>query len=196
MDFGLQLAALPAKDLLQSARSAEEWGYASLYVNPRGSVGHGQEFTRRADWGEKDFGDIMAAKRRRAGVVGMLDGAAERGREGLPIQALGVSEGAGKAPCDGVDDRHGRHLAAGQDEGAKRDRVACEVLVHPLVEAFVATAQEDELVDGGKLPRHRIAELPAPRRQPMSLEYAQPGVRQRIVVCAEQRLRVNHPWPM
>jgi probable F420-dependent oxidoreductase len=32
MDFGLQLAALPAKDLLESARSAEAWGYASLYV--------------------------------------------------------------------------------------------------------------------------------------------------------------------
>ena len=32
MDFGLQLAALPAKDLLQSARDAESWGYASLYV--------------------------------------------------------------------------------------------------------------------------------------------------------------------
>jgi dipeptidyl aminopeptidase/acylaminoacyl peptidase len=35
-------------------------GYASLYVNPRGSVGHGQAFARRADWGEKDFGDLMA----------------------------------------------------------------------------------------------------------------------------------------
>ncbi len=32
MDFGLQLAALPAKDLLESARSAERWGFASLYV--------------------------------------------------------------------------------------------------------------------------------------------------------------------
>jgi probable F420-dependent oxidoreductase len=32
MDFGLQLAALPAKDLLESARKAEAWGYASLYV--------------------------------------------------------------------------------------------------------------------------------------------------------------------
>lgn len=32
MDFGLQLAALPARDLLASARKAEEWGYASLYV--------------------------------------------------------------------------------------------------------------------------------------------------------------------
>src|SRR5262245_29496520 len=32
MDFGLQLAALPAKDLLTLARNAEAWGYASLYV--------------------------------------------------------------------------------------------------------------------------------------------------------------------
>src|SRR5262249_30255623 len=32
MDFGIQLAALPAQDLLASARNAEQWGYASLYV--------------------------------------------------------------------------------------------------------------------------------------------------------------------
>ena len=32
MDFGLQLAALPAADLLESARNAESWGYAALYV--------------------------------------------------------------------------------------------------------------------------------------------------------------------
>jgi probable F420-dependent oxidoreductase len=32
MDFGLQLAALPAADLLESARKAESWGYAALYV--------------------------------------------------------------------------------------------------------------------------------------------------------------------
>jgi hypothetical protein len=38
--------------------------------------------------------------------------------------------------------------------------------------------------------------VPALRPQPMSLEYAQPGVRRRIVVCAEQPLRVNHPWPI
>ena len=32
MDFGLQLATLPAKDLLTLAREAERWGYAALYV--------------------------------------------------------------------------------------------------------------------------------------------------------------------
>jgi len=35
-------------------------GYASLYVNPRGSFGHGYAFTRAADWGVKDFEDLMA----------------------------------------------------------------------------------------------------------------------------------------
>lgn len=32
MDFGMQLAGLPAKDLLETARNAEAWGYAALYV--------------------------------------------------------------------------------------------------------------------------------------------------------------------
>jgi len=35
-------------------------GYASLYLNPRGSLGHGSAFTRAADWGQKDFEDLMA----------------------------------------------------------------------------------------------------------------------------------------
>ncbi len=32
MDFGLQLAGMPARDLLDLARNAETWGYSSLYV--------------------------------------------------------------------------------------------------------------------------------------------------------------------
>lgn len=35
-------------------------GYASLYINPRGSKGYGLDFTLAADWGEKDFLDLMA----------------------------------------------------------------------------------------------------------------------------------------
>ncbi len=35
-------------------------GYASLYINPRGSKGYSQAFTQAADWGEKDFLDLMA----------------------------------------------------------------------------------------------------------------------------------------
>jgi dipeptidyl aminopeptidase/acylaminoacyl peptidase len=35
-------------------------GYASLYINPRGSSGYGETFGRAADWGEKDYLDLMA----------------------------------------------------------------------------------------------------------------------------------------
>ncbi len=35
-------------------------GYASLYINPRGSKGYSLAFTQAADWGEKDFLDLVA----------------------------------------------------------------------------------------------------------------------------------------
>jgi dipeptidyl aminopeptidase/acylaminoacyl peptidase len=35
-------------------------GYASLYINPRGSKGYGLAFAQVADWGEKDYLDLMA----------------------------------------------------------------------------------------------------------------------------------------
>ncbi|HEY7350826.1 MAG TPA: S9 family peptidase [Ktedonobacterales bacterium] len=35
-------------------------GYASLYLNPRGSNGYGVQFARAADWGKKDYLDLMA----------------------------------------------------------------------------------------------------------------------------------------
>ena len=34
-------------------------GYASLYINPRGSAGYGQDFTRLRDYGENDYQDLM-----------------------------------------------------------------------------------------------------------------------------------------
>jgi dipeptidyl aminopeptidase/acylaminoacyl peptidase len=35
-------------------------GYAVLYTNPRGSTGYGHAFAAAADWGQKDYEDIMA----------------------------------------------------------------------------------------------------------------------------------------
>ncbi len=42
------------------AQALASAGYASLYLNPRGSSGYGVEFARAADWGEKDYLDLMA----------------------------------------------------------------------------------------------------------------------------------------
>jgi dipeptidyl aminopeptidase/acylaminoacyl peptidase len=45
---------------LFQAQTLAAAGYTSLYINPRGSTGYGQAFSRLADLGEKDFGDLMA----------------------------------------------------------------------------------------------------------------------------------------
>jgi dipeptidyl aminopeptidase/acylaminoacyl peptidase len=59
-------------------------GYASLYVNPRGSLGYGQEFSAAADWGEDDFRDLLA----------VLDAALERGGiDGERLAITGISYG-------------------------------------------------------------------------------------------------------
>jgi dipeptidyl aminopeptidase/acylaminoacyl peptidase len=42
------------------AQALASAGYASLYINPRGSKGYRLAFTEAADWGEKDFLDLMA----------------------------------------------------------------------------------------------------------------------------------------
>ena len=42
------------------AQALASAGYASLYINPRGSKGYRLAFTQAADWGEKDFLDLMA----------------------------------------------------------------------------------------------------------------------------------------
>lgn len=42
------------------AQSLAGAGYASLLLNPRGSIGYGEEFAIAADWGEDDFRDLMA----------------------------------------------------------------------------------------------------------------------------------------
>jgi dipeptidyl aminopeptidase/acylaminoacyl peptidase len=58
-------------------------GYASLYVNPRGSLGYGQDFSAAADWGEDDFRDVM----------GGIDAAVEQGVDPERLGITGISYG-------------------------------------------------------------------------------------------------------
>lgn len=59
-------------------------GYAVVYTNPRGSTGYGHAFSDAvtADWGGKDYEDILAG----------LDAAIERG--GIDVERLGVAGGS------------------------------------------------------------------------------------------------------
>lgn len=51
-------------------------GYAVVWSNPRGSQGYGHDFCRsiRADWGDKDYADVMAAMERAAERFTFIDG--------------------------------------------------------------------------------------------------------------------------
>jgi dipeptidyl aminopeptidase/acylaminoacyl peptidase len=59
-------------------------GYATLYTNPRGSGGYGHAFTSAADWGLKDYEDIMAG----------VDTVLQRGNvDGRRMGVTGISYG-------------------------------------------------------------------------------------------------------
>ena len=60
-----------------------------------------------------------------------------------------------------VADHHRRQLAARQHVGADRDHVGRQVLVHPLVEALVAPAQQRQLGLRGQLVGERVVEAAA-----------------------------------
>src|SRR5665647_1279916 len=61
--------------------------------------------------------------------------------------ALGVADDAGKLARDGVEHGHGRHLAAAQHVRADGDPVG-DQMRHAFVDAFVAAAEQDEVLLG------------------------------------------------
>ena len=115
--------------------------------------------------GQQDLRNSPPPEFGRACVVRVLHAAVETRRERLPVQALGIAEGAGQAPGQGIDHRHGCHLAPRENEGAQADAVVGEVIMHPLVEALVPAAQQGEGRQGREFPGHGIVERTATRRQ-------------------------------
>src|SRR5687768_10750495 len=87
---------------------------------------------------EQDLGHVPVAPARRAGVMGVLRRALERGTEGLLERGLRVAERAGELAEHGVADDHRRQLAARQHVAPDGDLVRAEVVDDPLVEALVA----------------------------------------------------------
>src|SRR5579862_2403054 len=109
---------------------------------------------------------LPAAEVTRARVMGILDPAAQPLRERLLAVALLLAQRAGELAGHRVDDRHRRHLAAGEDVWTDRDQLGREVVEHPLVEPLVAAAEQAQRTLGrSQLGRHRVVEAAAPRRQ-------------------------------
>src|SRR5437764_3745053 len=147
--------------------------------------------------GQEHLRHAVPAPLDRTRVVRVLGRAAERLAERLLDRALGVPERARKLADHRVADDHRRELSARQDVGPDRHDVAREVLVHPLVESLVATAEKDDFAAAtqaaGELLRERVVEPPASGRErdhPPAL--AQPH-RVLVVALAQRRLDHIHP---
>src|SRR4029079_6821205 len=119
-----------------------------------------------------------AAELLRPGVVRVLGPALERLGERVLEVALVAPERARELAGDGVEDGHRRHLAAREHVRPDRDRVVRELVVHALVEALVAAAQERQPLQRGELRHALVAELAPDRRQhrhPALVEHALDG---------------------
>ena len=122
-------------------------------------------------------GTVPAAERRRPRVVRVLDQALERGRERLLARATRRRPARPRGSrADGVDDGHRRDLAAAEHERPERQRLGGDVVVHAVVEALVAAAQQHDVRAGGELAGVGVVEPPpagvehhdAPRRRARS----------------------------
>ena len=93
-----------------------------------------------------------------------------------------------------VGDDHRRQLAAGQHVAADRDLVVGEVLVHPLVEALVAAAEQRHVRLLGQLVGELVVEQPPGRREqhdPRPLPARVGGLQRRVDDVDPQ----HHPGP-
>src|SRR5690242_18383431 len=115
--------------------------------------------------GEEHGRHRPAAELLRPGVMRVLGPALERLGEGVLKVALVAPEGARELAGDGVEDGHRGHLAAREHVRPDRDRVIRELVVHALVEALVAAAQERHALERGELRHDLVAELAPDRRQ-------------------------------
>src|SRR3954464_12131065 len=115
--------------------------------------------------GEENAGNTLATEQRRPGVLGAFEN--WFGGERFAAVPLFVPEDAGNEPRDGVDDGEGGELTAGEHEVADRELLV-DVVAHPLVDALVAAAHEDELAPLRQLLRLGLVE-------PRSLRAEQDG---------------------
>src|SRR5215203_2473407 len=118
--------------------------------------------------GEQHLGHRVVPPDGRLGVAGSLEQPPGRGAVRLVHERLGVADDTGQQPRDRLDDREHRDLAAVEDvvaQGDLEDAGAAGCLVeHPLVDALVAPAREDQVLLGCQVGRHRLGEGDTARR--------------------------------
>src|ERR1035441_9695376 len=115
--------------------------------------------------GQQNLRHVPSAVLGRAGVVGVLRIAPERGAEGLLEGRLLVPERARQLAQDRIAHDHRRQLAAGEDIAPDRDLLAGEVLEDALIKALIAAAQQRQRGLGRQLVDETVVKRPPPGRK-------------------------------
>lgn len=97
---------------------------------------------------EQDFGDFPTLVFGGAGVVGVVE---QVGREGILLGGLLVAQHAGDETHYGICDHEGGENSAGQDIIPDGNFIIDEVVGDALVDAFVVTAEKNEICFLGKI---------------------------------------------
>ena len=93
--------------------------------------------------GEEDFGHLSSVPLGGAGVLGVFQQAVP---VGFLLEALRVRQNAGDHAAHRIRHRHGRDLAAGEDEVAHGDLLVHALVDKPLVDALIVAADKNEVV--------------------------------------------------
>ena len=107
---------------------------------------------------EQDIGDAPAAEFDGAGVLGEFE---EAGGVAVVGGALVVAEDAGEEAGNGVDNDGGGEGAVGEDVVADGKLAVDEVVDDALIDAFIVTAEEDEMRHLRQLLGDALGEGPA-----------------------------------
>src|SRR3990170_3427127 len=113
---------------------------------------------RRVVTAHEDVGHTSATKRRRPGVLRVLE---EPVGEGF-LGRRGIVDRTGQQPDHGIDHDQGRELAPGQDIVADRE-LEIDEIANPLVDALIAGTHEDEVLTKGQVRGTRLPERLARR---------------------------------
>jgi len=109
--------------------------------------------------GQQHFGDSHTSV---LGGTRELRTPGQLAREAVLGKRFGVADNAWNEPSDGVDQHHGGDLAAAHDKVADRDLACLQAGTHPVVDAFVTAAHDDEAWLGRQFSGQPLVKAPAP----------------------------------
>jgi len=108
--------------------------------------------------GEKNLGDFHPSKITGPGILGIIQPPLKK--RIMPDRFF-LADDTGDKPGRGIDDHHGRQLPSGQNIIADGNLICRKMFAHPLIDALIAPADEDDLGTAGHLLGQAEIQLPS-----------------------------------